>query len=157
MPDSFLHAATALGARTCRRWVTWRFFWFGGDCAAWSGWQYPGPEKEAQRGQIRKELEGDETARASPIVLACTPRRAFAGGDPGKACTASRGWPVIRTLRRGDLRITNHALFSQNAISGFQTSQTLPAIVKVPFSGAMVSLPGCQPEGVSSPVAWWCW
>jgi len=58
MPDSFLHAATALGARTCRRWVTWRFFWFGGDCAAWSGWQYPGPEKEAQRGQIRKELEG---------------------------------------------------------------------------------------------------
>lgn len=42
----------------------------------------------------------------------------------------------------------------QNAWSGFQTFHTLPARSGPGFS---VGLPGCQPEGVTSPVATTCW
>ena len=54
--------------------------------------------------------------------------------------------PQTQTLSEG-------SLFSdQNAISGFQISQTWPALFSVSDSGGKVGLPGCHPEGISSPV-----
>jgi len=46
---------------------------------------------------------------------------------------------------------------AQNAISVFHISHTLPALLRVSVSGGNVGLPGCHPEGMSSPVDWWCW
>ena len=37
---------------------------------------------------------------------------------------------------------------------GFQISQTLLALSRVSVSGGKTGLPGCQPEGISSPVLW---
>jgi hypothetical protein len=44
----------------------------------------------------------------------------------------------------------------QNAFLGFQTSQTFPEIEGASPSLARVGFPGSQPQGMNSPVAWWC-
>ena len=44
----------------------------------------------------------------------------------------------------------------QNAFLGFQVSQTFPDIEGISPSLARVGFPGSQPQGMNSPVAWWC-
>jgi hypothetical protein len=68
----------------------------------------------------------------------------------GGGASPSTALPTIECAlsRQTDVLIRR----SQNANSGFQISQTLPAILSVSVSGGKTGLPGCQPEGMSSPV-----
>jgi hypothetical protein len=61
-------------------------------------------------------------------------------------------------IHRGVILYANVVTFLfvlySKAISGFQTFHTLPAKSGLDFN---VALPGCQPEGVTSPVLRTCW